>query len=128
MIYFEKVSKIYPDKSHALDSVTFSVEPKEFTTIVGHSGAGKTTLLKMLIAEDRPTHGSIFFESKNIHKLGKSEINKLRRRIEAGKEDTLSPHIEEEAPSVSLHEGFDERVYIPIGDGAAMLRSHGVLT
>lgn len=81
MIYFEKVSKIYPDKSHALDSVTFSVEPKEFTTIVGHSGAGKTTLLKMLIAEDRPTHGSIFFESKNIHKLGKSEINKLRRRI-----------------------------------------------
>ncbi len=81
MIYFEKVSKIYPDKSHALDSVTFSVEPKEFTTIVGHSGAGKTTLLKMLIAEDRPTHGSIFFESKNIHKLGKSDINKLRRRI-----------------------------------------------
>lgn len=81
MIYFDKVSKIYPDKSHALDSVTFSVEPKEFTTIVGHSGAGKTTLLKMLIAEDRPTHGSIFFESKNIHKLGKSDINKLRRRI-----------------------------------------------
>ena len=81
MIYFDKVSKIYPDKSHALDSVTFSVEPKEFTTIVGHSGAGKTTLLKMLIAEDRPTHGSIFFESKNIHKLGKGDINKLRRRI-----------------------------------------------
>ncbi len=81
MIYFEKVSKIYPDKSKALDEVTFTVEPKEFTTIVGHSGAGKTTLLKMLIAEDRPTHGSIFFESKNIHKLGKGDINKLRRRI-----------------------------------------------
>jgi len=81
MIYFDKVSKIYPDKSMALDDVSFSVEPNEFITIVGHSGAGKTTLMKMVIAEDRPTHGKVFFESANIHKLGRSQINKLRRRI-----------------------------------------------
>lgn len=81
MIYFDKVSKIYPDESLGLDEVSFTVQPKEFVTIVGHSGAGKTTLMKMLIAEDRPTHGSIFFESKNIHRLRKREMNKLRRRI-----------------------------------------------
>lgn len=81
MIYFDKVSKIYPDKSVALDEVSFGVEPNEFITIVGHSGAGKTTLVKMLIAEDRPTRGAVFFESANIHRLKKSEINKLRRRI-----------------------------------------------
>lgn len=81
MIYFDKVSKIYPDDSVALDAVSFGVEPKEFLTIVGHSGAGKTTLMKMLIAEDYPTQGSIFFESKNVHKLKKKEIGKLRRRI-----------------------------------------------
>jgi len=81
MIYFEKVSKIYTDKSLALDDVSFAVEPNEFITIVGHSGAGKTTLMKMVIAEDRPTHGKVFFESANIHKLGRGQINKLRRRI-----------------------------------------------
>lgn len=81
MIYFDKVTRVYSDESIALDSVSFTVEPKEFVTIVGHSGAGKTTLMKMLIAEDRPTQGSIFFESKNIHKLKKREMNKLRRRI-----------------------------------------------
>lgn len=81
MIYFDKVSKIYPDESVALDGVSFTVEPKEFVSIVGHSGAGKTTLMKMLIAEDRPTDGTIFFESKNIHKLKKREMNHLRRRI-----------------------------------------------
>ncbi len=81
MIYFDKVSKIYPDESMALDAVSFAVEPKEFLTIVGHSGAGKTTLMKMLIAEDYPTEGAIFFESKNVHKLKKKEIGKLRRRI-----------------------------------------------
>jgi cell division transport system ATP-binding protein len=37
--------------------------------------------MKMLIAEDYPTQGSIFFESKNVHKLKKKEIGKLRRRI-----------------------------------------------
>ncbi len=81
MIYFDKVSKIYPDQSVALDSVSFSIEPNEFVTIVGHSGAGKTTLMKMVIAEDRPTQGAVFFESANIHKLGKGQMNKLRRRI-----------------------------------------------
>lgn len=81
MIYFDKVSKIYPDESVALDSVSFTVEPKEFITIVGHSGAGKTTLMKMLIAEDYPTEGAIFFESKDIHKMKKKEMNILRRRI-----------------------------------------------
>lgn len=81
MIYFDKVTKVYPDKSVALDEVSFVVEAKEFVSIVGHSGAGKTTLIKMLIAEDRPTEGTVFLESTNIHRLKKRDINKLRRRI-----------------------------------------------
>ncbi len=81
MIYFDKVSKIYPDESVALDGVSFGIEPNEFITVVGHSGAGKTTLIKMLIAEDRPTAGTVFFESSNIHRLKKRDMNKYRRRI-----------------------------------------------
>ena len=81
MIYYDKVSKVYPDESVALDAVSFGVEPKEFVTIVGHSGAGKTTLMKLLIAEDWPTAGAVFLESANIHKLDKKAIGKLRRRI-----------------------------------------------
>lgn len=83
MIFFNKVSKVYKDGNPALEEVTFSVEPKEFISIVGHSGAGKTTLLKMLIAEERPSSGSVFFESMNVHKTKKSNVNKLRRRIGA---------------------------------------------
>lgn len=81
MIYYDKVTKIYPDKSVALEGVSFGVEPKEFVTIVGHSGAGKTTLMKMLIAEERPTEGAIFFESTDISRLNKRQMGKLRRRI-----------------------------------------------
>ncbi len=81
MIFYDKVTKIYPDNSVALDSVSFTIEPKEFLSFVGHSGAGKTTVLKMLLAEERPTSGSVLFESKNIHKLKKNDINQIRRRI-----------------------------------------------
>jgi cell division transport system ATP-binding protein len=81
MIHYDKVTKVYADDSVALDGVTFSVEPNEFVSIVGHSGAGKTTLLKMLLAEERPTGGAVFLESTNVHRLKKSDINKLRRRI-----------------------------------------------
>ena len=81
MIYFDKVSKIYSPTSTALEDVSFSVEPKEFVSIVGHSGAGKTTLLKMLLAEDKPTSGKVFFESINVHEASRDELPKIRRRI-----------------------------------------------
>ncbi len=81
MIFFDRVSKIYPDESVALDNVTFSIEPKEFVSIVGPSGAGKTTLLKLFLAEEKPSDGSVYFDETNIHTLGKKEINEFRRKI-----------------------------------------------
>lgn len=81
MIYFDKVSKIYSDDSVALEGITLTIKPKEFISIVGHSGAGKTTLIKMILAEEKPTDGSVFYESVNVHKLNSKETNLLRRKI-----------------------------------------------
>ena len=81
MIYFDNVSKIYSDDCAALSNVTLTVTPKEFVSIVGHSGAGKTTLIKMILAEERPTKGRVFFESTDVHLLKKRQMNLLRRRI-----------------------------------------------
>jgi cell division transport system ATP-binding protein len=93
MLFFEKVTKIYPDNSVALDGVSFTVKPKEFVSIVGHSGAGKTTLMKMILAEEHPTEGTVFFESQNIHELRRHAINTLRRRIGVIFQDfRLLPH------------------------------------
>jgi cell division transport system ATP-binding protein len=82
MIYFDKVSKLYNDgRSAALEEVTFQIDPKEFVSIVGHSGAGKTSILKMIIAEDSPTHGKVFFESLDIHKIPRTKLPQYRRKI-----------------------------------------------
>lgn len=81
MIYFDKVSKVYTDDSVALQDVTFGVEPQEFVSIVGHSGAGKSTLLKLILAEENPTAGKVYFGSTDVHSLRYNEVPEYRRRI-----------------------------------------------
>lgn len=83
MIYFNKVSKIYNQDSTALYDVNVTISSGEFVSIVGHSGAGKTTFIKMILADEHPTEGTVFFESLNVHKLKNSDLTKLRRRIGA---------------------------------------------
>ncbi|MFZ1987818.1 MAG: cell division ATP-binding protein FtsE [Minisyncoccia bacterium] len=81
MIYFDKVTKQYGANPPAVEDVTLSVNPKEFVSIVGHSGAGKTTLLKLLLAEERPSDGSVFYESVDVHSLPSSALHHYRRKI-----------------------------------------------
>src|SRR3989338_6098184 len=80
MIYFNNVSKIYKD-AVALDDVTLTIAAGEFVSVVGVSGSGKTTLAKMILADENPTNGTVFFESTNVHKLKNKDLTKLRRRI-----------------------------------------------
>jgi cell division transport system ATP-binding protein len=86
MLKFEKVSKIYRTsfegiETVALNDVSFEIEKGEFVSVVGKSGAGKTTLLKLILLEERPTSGRIFFQGIDINKLRPSEIPLLRRKI-----------------------------------------------
>ena len=84
MIYFNNVTKIYDEEdkgSRALDDISLTISAGEFVSVVGHSGAGKTTLVKMILADERPSGGSVFFESLNIHKLKNKDLTELRRRM-----------------------------------------------
>lgn len=81
MIYFNNVSKYYNHQYPALENVDFVVSPGEFVTIVGHSGAGKSTLVRLILADETPTEGAVFFESLDIHKLKGRDLIDLRRRI-----------------------------------------------
>lgn len=83
MIRFQNIAKIYPPNTIALENISFEVNKKEFVSIVGKSGAGKTTLLKLILAEERPTKGRIFFDGENLSKIKPKNLPKLRRRIGA---------------------------------------------
>jgi len=81
LISFEGVSKAYEDQKEALKSVNFDVHKGEFVSLVGKSGAGKTTLLRLLLGEERPTEGRIFFDGIEVQRLRRKDLPCLRQRI-----------------------------------------------
>lgn len=81
MIKFDQVSKLYPNSCLALDNITLEIKKGEFVTIVGKSGAGKTTLIKLLIREEKPTEGQIYFDGQPVLAMNRRQICQLRQRI-----------------------------------------------
>ncbi|MDO8463479.1 MAG: cell division ATP-binding protein FtsE [bacterium] len=81
MIQFTGITKQYPPDTKALDGVDFHIAPGEFVSIVGQSGTGKTTLVRLLIAEERPSKGSIVIGGWDISAIPHGDIPVLRRQI-----------------------------------------------
>jgi len=81
MIKFDNVSKIYSPNSYALKDICLEIADDEFVCLVGKCGAGKTTLLKLLLAEEKPSRGKVFFQDKDIHKIKARHLPELRRKI-----------------------------------------------
>ncbi len=81
MIQLDNVHKKYSHDSVALRDISFSIEPGEFVSIVGQSGTGKTTLVKLLIAEEKPSEGSIQIGDWDISTIKQHDVPLLRRQI-----------------------------------------------
>ena len=56
-LVFDDLSMTFPDGTHALDRVSFSVDRGEFVTVVGPSGCGKSTLLRIASGLETNTGG-----------------------------------------------------------------------
>lgn len=74
----------------AVEEVSFKVYPGETMGLVGESGSGKTTLSRAILLLEKPTSGEIFYRGKDIVKLSKNEIRKLRKEIQIIFQDPYS--------------------------------------
>jgi cell division transport system ATP-binding protein len=81
MIVFQGVSKKYNGESTALEDVDFEIGQGEFVSLTGRSGAGKSTIIKLLIGEDKPTKGRVFFGQYEVNKLKNNDLPVFRRHI-----------------------------------------------
>jgi lipoprotein-releasing system ATP-binding protein len=68
------------ERIDVLNDVSLAVERGEMVSVVGASGSGKSTLLHILGALDRPSHGAISVDGRELSALSDDELSRLRNR------------------------------------------------
>ena len=73
-----KLSFAYPNGPEIIKDLSFSIRPGGFIALVGASGSGKSTLLRLLMGFEKPTSGSIYFDTQDLADL---DLDALRRQL-----------------------------------------------
>ncbi len=74
----------------AVDDISFFIRKGETLGLVGESGCGKTTTGRVILRLQEPSAGEALFEGRDIFKLHKEELRRLRRDMQIIFQDPYS--------------------------------------
>lgn len=87
---FKRFFQRKPGEVRAVDGVSLRIARGEIFGLVGESGSGKTTLGKTILRLLSPTTGQVWFEQRDITRLGTRELRPLRKRMQIILQDPIS--------------------------------------
>ncbi|MEO7318776.1 MAG: ATP-binding cassette domain-containing protein [Chthoniobacteraceae bacterium] len=64
-----------------LSGVNLRVAEKARLVVLGQSGSGKSTILRLLLGILRPTGGSVFFKGRDVTKMSRRRLDRIRQKI-----------------------------------------------
>ncbi len=74
----------------AVDDVSFTIKKGETLGLVGESGCGKTTTGRSILRLIEPTGGTVIFDGKDVTKMPKDDLRKLRKDMQIIFQDPFS--------------------------------------
>ena len=84
LIQLRNLAKVYQSGDSefaALHDVNLDIERGDFVAITGSSGSGKSTLMNLLGCLDSPSRGSYLLAEKDVAKLSRIELAKVRNEF-----------------------------------------------
>ena len=89
MLILQDVTVTYPDKTKAIDNLSFTLGERENIALIGENGAGKTSLLLTIAGILKLISGIIEIEGIRLNKKTVNEIRKLIGLIFQNPDDQL---------------------------------------
>jgi len=83
IIRLEDIERTYhmgAETIRALDGVSLTIEPNEYTAVTGSSGSGKSTMMNVIGCLDTPTAGDYWLNGQLVSAMGDRRLARARNR------------------------------------------------
>jgi peptide/nickel transport system ATP-binding protein len=113
-------------KVHAVDDVSFTLQPGRITALVGESGSGKSTIARLLVRLYKPTAGTIHLGERDVARdQGRRALRSYRSQVQMIFQDpfgSLNP-----AKTIRHHIERPLRIHGIVPDDKVTARVHELL-